>query len=322
MSKGQIRFYGASGCGINLALPYVKLDSRDGYADVHTCFIDTSLSNLPKDGSVKEEQAFIFEEIDGSGKLRSTNYHEISKNIKAMVLKFPPMDVNLVAFSASGGSGNIIGSLLIKELLEKGETVIALVVGSEESKITTDNTIKSLQSLDTISRKIGKPIVIAYVHNSAENPRSHNDRLMHVVINSLSLLASRENRELDTCDVANFVEFSKVTEVKEGLSLLYIESSVEKAATIDYPISAASLMHEYGATPSELEPEYSTVGYPIHPVLKEGDLHFIISQGHVQDIFNNLKKRLQRYEESAVAKPKTEALAGKNSQVEDDGMVF
>lgn len=322
MAKGQIRFYGASGCGINLALPYASSKSLDGYADIHTCFIDTSLSNLPSDGSMKEDQTFIFEGIDGSGKVRSTNYHEISKNIKAMVLKFPPMDLNIVAFSASGGSGNIIGSLLVKELLEKGETVVTLVVGSEESKITTDNTVKSLQSLDSISRKLGVPVVMAYVHNSSDNPRSHNDKLLHTVVNSLCMLASRENRELDTRDVANFINFSKVAEVKEGLSLLYIEPDIDAAAAIEYPIATASLMHEYGATPDKLEPEYSTVGYPSFPILKESDLHFIISQGRVQDIFNNLKKRLQRYEDSAVAKPKSEALVSKDTQVEDDGMIF
>lgn len=322
MLKGQVRFYGASGCGINLSLKYAAQKSVEGFADIHTCFIDTSLSNLPKDGSVKDDQVFIFEGIDGSGKLRTTNYHEISKNIKAMVLKFPPMDVNLVAFSASGGSGNIIGSLLVKELLEKNQTVIALVVGSEESKITTDNTVKALQSLDSISRKIGKPIVMAYVHNSAENTRSHNDALLHNVISSVAVLASRENRELDTCDVANFVDFSKVTSVKEGLSLLYITADIKSAGEIEYPIAIASLMHEYGTTPDTLQPEYATVGYPTTDVLKGVDLHFIVSQARIPDIFNKLKDRLKRYEESAVAKPKTEALADNTSSIEDDGMVF
>nr|DAR94068.1 MAG TPA: tubulin [Caudoviricetes sp.]DAY32658.1 MAG TPA: tubulin [Caudoviricetes sp.] len=322
MSKGQIRFYGASGCGINLSLKYAQHKSTEGFADIHTCFIDTSLSNLPKDGSVKEDQIFIFEGIDGSGKLRSTNYHEISKNIKAMVLKFPPMDVNLVAFSASGGSGNIIGSLLIKELLEKNQTVVALVVGSEESKITTENTVKALQSLDSISRKVNKPIVMAYVHNSPENTRTHNDTLLHNVISSMAVLASRENRELDTCDVANFIDFSKVTSVKEGLSLLYINSDANAASEVEYPIAIASLMHEYGAIPDNLQPEYATVGYPLNDVLKGADLHFVISQARVEDIFNKLKDRLKRYEESAIAKPKTSALVDNNASVEDDGMVF
>lgn len=216
----------------------------------------------------------------------------------------------------------MIGPLLIKELLERNQPVIACVVGSEESRITTDNTIKTLQSLDAISRKVDKPIPITYVHNSPENSREKNDNQIRTAITSLSVLTSRENKELDTKDVANFVKYDEVSSVKQGIAFMYISSSIDEAKSIQYPIAIASLMAKAGELPYELEPEYSCVGYPIHDVLKNTDLHFVISQANVASTFNKLKDRLSKYDENASAKPQSVTVLGKDIQADDDGMVF
>lgn len=208
---------------------------------------------------------------------------------------------------------------MLKELLENDRTVVCVVVGSEESKITIENTIKTIQSLDAISRRVGKPVVVSYWHNGPEASRVKNDTDMRQTITALAILASKQNAELDTTDVANFINFNRVTTVKEGLSLLYVTSKEEEAAKIEHPIAIASLMSKVGEIPSSFSPEYSCIGYPTADVLKDTDLHFVISQHDVKGLFDRLNKRLKEYEQASSARLPSESLGG---DVSNDGMVW
>lgn len=319
--KGTIRIYACGGAGINQSKPFLTTGDLPGFAKISTCFIDTSLSNISQGVKVdvKEEDIFILEGRDGSGKLRSENYEEIAKNIKPILHKFKPEDLNIVVSSASGGSGNIVQALLVKELLEKEIPVIAIVTGSEESKISIENTVKTLQSLDSISRKVGRPILMSYYHNSKEMPRVENDKEIAKTITALSVLCSRENTELDKADVANFIGFHRVTSAKEGLTFLYVTSNEQELTNIEYPISMASIFSEYGKTSTTLQPEYAAVGYAAEKVLNGGDLHFVTSQHEIAGIYSKLSKCLDGFRESANARINTSSLA---TESDDNGLVL
>lgn len=317
----SIRLYACGGTGLNIGKDFYKLETIPGFADIKTCFIDTSLSNIrSKDGKVIDESdVFLFEGLDGSGKLRASNFTTISQMTKQILQRFKPEDMNIVVSSGSGGSGGVISITLVKELLERNETVIVVMVGSEESKITIDNTIKSIQSLDGISRKAHKPVIVSYTHNSALASRQQNDTIMKQTITALSILCSKQNTELDTADVANFVDFEKVTSVKEGVTFLYVTNSEEDAIKIEHPISLASLFSEEGKTTSRLTPEYSCVGYTQENVLKGNDLHFITSQYDIKNVFAKLQHRLEEFNENSSARVMTSPLGG---NVDNDGFVI
>lgn len=318
---GSVLLLGAGGAATNVISTHYGISAAPGFANIKTRFADTSLSNIrDKVGSqIKEDDIYIVDGVDGSGKARSMNGSEIMKNIKPILHKFKPEDFNILVFSASGGSGGVIGSLLLKEMLEQDKTVICVVVGSEESKITIENTVKTMQTLDAISRKVGKPVIVSYWHNGPDASRPKNDADMRQTLTALAILASKQNAELDTTDVANFVSFERVTTVKEGLSLLYVTSQEEEAAKIEHPIAVASLMSKPGDTPTTLTPEYSCVGYPSTGVLKDTDLHFVISQHDVKGLYTRLDKRLKEFEQASSARVPTEALGGK---ADESGMVW
>lgn len=204
-------------------------------------------------------------------------------------------------------------------MLEQDKTVVCVVVGSEESKIAIDNTVKTIQSLDAISRKAGKPVIISYWHNDEDHPRPENDASMRQTLTALAILASKENNELDTTDVANFVNFQKVTTVKDGLSLLYVTNELNEAVAVQHPISTASLMSKEGDIPSGLTPEYSCVGYPQEGVLKDTDLHFVVSQTDVKPLFTRLSKKLEEFNKASSARMSSEALGG---ETDDSGIVW
>lgn len=316
-----IRLYATGGTGINIGKDFYQLETLAGFSDIKTCFIDTSLSNIrgKLTNNIKEEDIFIFDGLDGSGKLRASNFSTIAEKAKQILHKFKPEDVNIVICSASGGTGSVVSAVLVKELLERNSTVIVVMVGSEESKITIDNTIKTIQSLDSISRKAGKPVIVAYSHNSQHASRQQNDVIMKQTITALSILCSKQNLELDTADVANFINFEKVTSVKDGLTFLYTLNTEEEAAKISHPISVASLFTEQGKVLSKLTPEYNCVGYVQGDVLKQSDLHFVTSQYDIRNAFSKLQKRLEEFNESSNARIASTSLGG---DADSDGFVL
>lgn len=322
-NKGVVRLYACGGLGTNICAEFAHLEQLEGFASFEVCFVDTSLSNIMGKGNkIREEDIYVLDGVDGSGKMRSMNYHDIVKHVKPIMHKFKPADFNIVVSSASGGTGCVLSSLILKELLEKDHTAIAVIVGSEESKITIENTVKTLQTLDNISRtQVRKPVVVSYFHNSAQVSRQTNDDLVKKTLTALGILASRENRELDTADIANFINFSKVTSVESGLSFLYMANKEDNAKEIEYPISMASLFSQYGKTIDSVSPEYACAGYPLNDVLKESDLHFLISQHDIKNVYGKLQKRLEDFQESSSARLSAQALASAGN-ADDNGMIL
>lgn len=316
-----VRIYACGGAACNLGSEFIQLNQSPNVAEVKTCFIDTSLSNL-RDVPVKEENIFLLEDTDGSGKLRRSNSDKITESVKSIIHKFSPESLNIVLFSLSGGSGSVFSPLIIKELLQRGETVVSIVIGSEESKISIENTINTLKSLDTISRKhVNKPIVVSYWYNSKENSRKANDTGILQTITSLLVLTAKDNRELDTADISNFFNFDKVSSVKEGLSLLYITSKEEEAMKVEFPIAVASLFSNEEKSATALTPEYSCAGYPASNILKDTDLHFIIAQNELKSIYGKLTKRLSEFNETSGARQQAISLGG-SEEANSDGLVL
>lgn len=105
IEPGKVLLLGAGGAATNIISTHYGIQQSEGFAEIHTCFADTSLSNVrDKIGTkIKEEDVYIIEGGDGSGKLRQYNSSEITKNIKPILHKFKPEDFNILVFSASGG---------------------------------------------------------------------------------------------------------------------------------------------------------------------------------------------------------------------------
>ena len=147
-----LQIYAAGGAATNIAARFNKMrdQTSPGFAKISTRFIDTSRSNI--DTSIPDSDVYLFEGMDGSGKLRRSNYATISERSKEILHRFKPQDTNVVIHSASGGSGSTIGPVLVSELLERGENVVVVLIGSTGSLIETENSLKTLQSYEAISK--------------------------------------------------------------------------------------------------------------------------------------------------------------------------
>lgn len=261
-TRGRLRLYGCGGAGVNIVSYFDRADvelSASIGAEIHATYIDTSRSNIK--AQINEEHVSILDNVDGSGKIRSENANLIAENIRQILLKHKPMDMNVVVFSAAGGSGSVAGPLVIKALLEEELPVVALVITSTESVITTQNSIKTLKTLEAISSQTKKPVVTWLSHNQTAS-RSANDTDARAMISFMAIACSKQIDEVDSRDIANWLQFDRTTTTKPCLAGL---TAVLSSEAQDWeglnPLSILSIYPNPDAETISQVPEYQSTGY-------------------------------------------------------------
>lgn len=321
-AQGTVRLYCAGGAGINIGKKYGgNLPDRIGSAKLMTCYIDTSKTNLHD--VPDPENVFVLPELDGSGKVRKENHEAIAQMVPRILKDYPAGDFNIVVFSASGGTGSVAGPLIVAELLTRGENAIAVVIGSEESVITSTNTFNTLKSLDHIARSKGVPVVMHYTNNDRGIKRSDVDKEAMFVISSLTVLASRQNKELDSMDVANWLNFTKTTSVPAQLAKLNVYGSseeVDSKATESFTM-AALLLDEDEIQPNH-KPEYSCAGYFRQEAAMVANLFFTIETEGLRGVLSHLNSLATEAKEIKAARVEGPAFVSGNEEVSSTGLIL
>lgn len=320
--NGMVRMYATGGGGINLASSWAgNVAPEPGVAEVLPAYIDTSRTNVIE--GIDESNSYILPDLDGSGGLRRENHEPIAREIPRILIKFPPTDFNIVVFTGAGGSGSVAGPMLIAELLERNQNVIGVVIGSEESAIRSRNTFNTLKSLDNLAHSKGKPITIFYARNSRDVKRSEIDRQAKHVLVAINYLASRQNRELDTKDIAHFINYHKVTSVTPQLSLLNVYTAIEDVEQYARnAFSMASLLKELDDPQPDLHPAYSCTGYYRPGVKNPNNLFFTIETEGLSPILNHLQKLAKSVDEHDRARQDGPRFVGENDQVSSTGLIL
>ena len=319
---GSIRLYGCGGGGINIVKRYAgPLKSTTGVADIKTTYIDTSRSNLDDDPD--HQNIFVLPELDGSGKVRRENHEAIAQQVPRILKDFSPADLNLVIFTASGGTGSVAGPLIISELIERNQNVVAIVIGSDESVITGMNTFNTLKSLDHISRTKGTPVVMHYTQNDRSLKRSDVDKQVMFVISSLAVLASRQNKGLDTKDVANWVNFTRTTSVPSQLALLKVYGDAKEVDQLaGESFTLAALLKSEDEEQPRFKPEYNCDGFYRPGTEMATNLFFTIETHGLRDVLNQLNAVAQNAQETKQARIDGPSFVGRNDEVSSTGLIL
>lgn len=319
---GTIRLYCAGGGGINLGKKYGgPLPDYIGSAKVMTTYVDTSKTNLHDVPDA--ENVFVLPELDGSGKVRKENHEAIAQMVPRILKDHPPADFNLVIFTASGGTGSVAGPLILAELLTRGENTVAIVIGSEESVITSTNTFNTLKSLDHIARSKGKPVVMHYSNNARGTKRSDIDKEAMFVISSLSVLASRQNKELDSMDVANWLNFTKTTSVPAQLALLKVYSEADEVDRLaGEAFTMAALLRDEDEEQPQLKPEYSCAGYYREDAKIATSLFFVVETEGLRGVLNHLNGLATAAQEIKAARVEGPAFVSSKDEVSATGLIL
>lgn len=298
----KLKLYSLGGAGCNIGAKFTKFTGKNthGFAQIDTVFVDTSRSNLGP--NVPTESVYLVDGLDGSGKLRASNYNAINECVNEILHQFKPGDINVVISSASGGSGSVLAPVIVSELLARDEMVIVISIGSTSSRIETENSLKTLKSYEMISQKRNKPVVMAYRENSLDKSRHEVDAEIETMILILSALFSGNNRELDTSDLRNFLNYNHVTSYKPKLSYLDFftkEILLGKGQTL---VSLASLIDEKTSSETGIPTEYQAVGF-LPDVTKEGlpialPIHTCVITGYYHNVVDRLNQKLNMFDEN------------------------
>lgn len=320
-----MKIYATGGAGCNIVSNFLKQMTKEsaGMTLFSCVYIDTSRSNLNPD--IPLSDTYLVDNLDGSGKLRASNYQALSDCSRDILLKHKPADINVVIGSASGGTGSVISPILVSQLLDRGEDVIVIAIGSTSSRIETENTLKTLKSYEMISQKRETPVIMAYRENSQKKPRAEVDGEVEMLIATIAVMFSGNNRELDSSDLSNFLNYQKVTNFKAKLSHLDIFSGNVTLAKGQALVSLVTLMDSTSDAESGVLTDYQAVGF-IPETAKaylgqQLPIHAAVVSGYFNGVAETLEAKISSYDEvrkSIVEKPITD----RNTQATDDGIVL
>lgn len=325
---GIVRLYACGGGGINIGLLLERYrDSNSaGFAGLDITYVDTSLSNINK--TVPGASCYLLPNMDGSGKVRSENSEAISGHAKAILQKHQPGDLSIVLSTFAGGSGSVIGPYLTSELLAMEQSVIVCGVGSASSKLEAENTLKTIKSYEGIAQRRNAPVIVSYVQNGQGVSRGQADSTMIVTITSLMALFSRQNRELDSRDLFNWLNYNRVTSFQPkvtGLHLLTNDNVIDDS--VGNVITVASLVKDGEEAPLYgFVPEYATVGYLADnadkTLLQSAPISFVTGDNIMPSAAGSLTALLRDLEKKQNARVQGASILGSNDKADGSGVVL
>ncbi len=324
--KGKVRLYAAGGCGTNIGaqLEQFRDKTEVAFAVLDIVYVDTSKSNLRPE--INPDNCYFLEDLDGSGKVRKENHEQINLHVRAILQKFSPADLNIVLHSTGGGSGSVIGPLLVSELLASNAPTIVIAVGSSQTVLDADNTLKTLKSYEAISRARNAPVVMSYSENNATSPRAFSDKSVSSTIMALAVLFSRENLELDSKDLFNFLRYDRVTKFPVQLTSLTLVEGKQSMNDLGTIITMATLVKDGESADMEQIPEVQYVG--ILPeksndlILANAPMHFITSDGILPGVNSRLQKLLNGAEKTRNARLGQNSLLSNSDHISETGLVL
>lgn len=328
---GSIAVYGCGGAGINIAAALANsltAEVSPVAAEFTSYYIDTSLSNLK--GQEKPDNSFLFtevsEDIDGSGAVRKENHAVIAAHAAAIVQRLVPKDLNVVVHSGGGGSGSVIGPSIVSELLARDAQVIVLLVGSTDSKIRIENTIKTIKSYEGVVKLRQRPAPIIYLQNSPQTPREEVDISAQRAMQILGYFYSRQNSELDSRDLYHVLNFQKTTSFKPQVAAISLYTGEFPEAISEDAISVATLATEGTEITLGFTPEYQTAGYfPKDAAASLGSpvmLHLVVDANTMGRVAKGLSEQLNGLEAKSHARVNVGSLLDEGDSVTDSGLVL
>lgn len=210
----SIQIIGAGGAGKVCAIRFAE--QFPNALKIST--IDTS--GVPND--ISGIEIFKVKDLNGSGKLRKNNIEPITNFVADYVARKPFEDITIIIMSLSGGSGSVVGPLLIDEILRQNKIAIVFGIIDTDSEIDTLNALNGLRTLDNISsnRKGYLPIILF----SNKDGRSIVDKGIDKQLKHLVTMLTIPYIGLDTQDRIKFLNPHAFDSIEHGVKLLSVSS--------------------------------------------------------------------------------------------------
>lgn len=320
-----VNLFGVGGAGIDCVKTvledHLKQDDSQ-LAQLNVVLVDTSVSNYKRNEDFFKKHGVnltLIPDLDGNGQVRKSNIDKIMPHTAGIVNSHTADDdiLNVIIHSASGGSGSVISVLLMKELMAENRNVMSIVVGDATTRNYAYNTQATLRSYESIARQSKKPAVVKYFQNYASSavspklsPQEVNKKISQAVLD-LRILTSGNVHGVDSADITNFLDYTKVSSVPSSLSLLANvvtpvdsdERELERVLKTDLddtqPISVITINTTEDTEHQEIKCTYRVEG-KFEYVSKEKPLynvHFTIHDSDLMArVINELTKSIEEFD--------------------------
>jgi hypothetical protein len=199
------KFIGCGGFGSNMVSELTDTDIE---------VIDTSDSNTFSGKFTK------IPGCNGSGKFRPENIDNISSFITKYVNENEFSDMSIVVFSLAGGSGSVIGPLLLKEIYRQKKLAIVVCVSSVDSNIDAKNSLNTLKTLENIA---GDNIYIPTMIFDNVKGRKNVDEDVVKTLKTIDKMFATDAHEMDVMDKRHFFSPNKlIPSITGGIKILSV----------------------------------------------------------------------------------------------------
>lgn len=326
MGKRVTRIYACGGGAIKITSDLVDYVDITGFSDTKISRLDTSDKNLT--ANMPQSSIFLLAGADGSGKQRDYNIKPVMASMDKILAQHQPEDYNIVIFTAGGGSGSVIGPVLVGELLKRKAPVIALVIGSIGDETQAHNSVNTLKSLAGIQAANKRPVVFSYFEVNQHNSQADVDQQVRGLLPSLLNLLDSNNTIIDNKDIVNFLDWTNVRkEIPAQLVSLEVFIGDElNEITGQAPITMASVYPDAQRDYLPVTAAYSTDGIradlPSDNIYRNKTLHYVIHATPVKPAFDALEDTLRRIKDNQRSQHVVGSILGDDDVTENNGMVL
>lgn len=192
----KIKIWGLGGFGVN---QICNLPNILNYSNSSYCIIDTSTANTHRQ-NIDNKINVIYVGNDGHGKLRGTNLDVLQQKVDNIVYTDEDeSDIDIVVFSLSGGSGSVVGPLVVKSLARKDKPIIIVTVADSTSTVDCENSIKTIKSIENIARNNYVNMIL--FDNSIDGRETVDQSIVNKLIKLTTAINLNYIRELDKSDI-------------------------------------------------------------------------------------------------------------------------
>ncbi len=261
-TQSDLRIYYCGGTAINIGRLFVATCNTLNGQNANMVGLDMSDRNNPQNGEFEVERQ---PGAHGSGKDGKTNYEGAPAFVDDVLARHKPGVFNIVVLGTGGGSGWLLGALIIRKLLEAQLPVVAMIIGDTSSEIELANTIRTFSSLDAHRKALNLPVVFNYLENGNETYQSINEKAVNRM-EFLSLMLTEEHEGPDREDIRSFLQFSKNTSAPAILTQISI---CDQNTIGDHKSNVVATMSLY-RNAKDVKNEFDGVVYKSVGIFREG----------------------------------------------------
>lgn len=242
----ELMVIGCGGTGISIMKDVINAPGTRNLKEASYLGFDSSGSN-GSDGLFEvlhmNSATVPGQKAQGSGKDISLNFEGHAPFIAEAFKTHKPGKFCIVIMSPAGGTGSGQGFAILRYLLTRGIPTIAVFVLDHTSLVERRNSAKIMTSISNQvqARFLGKVIPHIRIVNDDRTRREINDEAV-LNINYASVFLTETNEELDFEDIANLLQYSKVTGLPPALSEInFMTDSAIESYSGKPPVSFCSI---------------------------------------------------------------------------------